>query len=213
MIQETVLENISPKEAWRRVARIAHRLQAENFHHGFYRDPRFEYYYRFEIRAYLEGRIKATVYIGFNVGGDGLNRDEETQKRYSATMPLARAIDYVGRDAVENWKQLGAKNALDYLRKHLQYVEDEDAKAALSYWLNNNMINPTSVHVKIVPDYNTPDYNTPITLTAEERNKLKQLKEKYFPTPEQKKKEENIKIKVTFSFNSTSKVNTTKRNH
>jgi hypothetical protein len=51
--------HLSPEEARRKVAVIANRIFAEQFHRSFFvRDPRPEYYLKYEIHAYLSGTIR-----------------------------------------------------------------------------------------------------------------------------------------------------------
>lgn len=67
--------NLSPEEARAKVIYLQHRIFTEQFHKSFFvRDPRPEYYLKYEIQAFLEGRI--TEFHGW-------------------TDPLGQALDFV----------------------------------------------------------------------------------------------------------------------
>ena len=74
--------NLSPAEARTRAVQLQHRIFTEQFNTRFFiRDPRPEYYLKYEMRAFLEGRI--TEFHGWSD-------------------PLGQALDTV-RDALESW--------------------------------------------------------------------------------------------------------------
>lgn len=65
MIVVNDYSNLSPEEARARVVHLQHRIFTEQFHKQFFvRDPRPEYYLKYEIAAFLDGRIKE--FYGWN---------------------------------------------------------------------------------------------------------------------------------------------------
>jgi len=58
MIVVNDYSNLSPEEARAKIIHLTHRIFTEQFHHSFFvKDPRPEYYLKYEIQAFLDGRI------------------------------------------------------------------------------------------------------------------------------------------------------------
>ncbi len=131
-----------------------------------------------KIINYVERKGKAKVYIGFNLmNGQGLKRDKKTLEKYAAALQLKNALKFgePGR-----WKRVGLAY---YLKTHIDNMPDQQAKAYLKELYDKGQIERSSIHIRV-------EYMGKVPLTAELRNEIKQLKEKYMPTPEQQKKEQ-----------------------
>jgi len=131
-----------------------------------------------KIINYVERKGKAGVKIGFNLmNGQGLKRDRKTLDKYVAVLQLKNALKFgeLGR-----WKRVG----LAYnLKTHIENMLNEQAKAYLKELYDKGQIERSSIHIRI-------EYMGKVPLTAELRNEIKQLKEKYMPAPDQQKKKE-----------------------
>jgi len=134
-----------------------------------------------KIINYVERKGKAKVGIGFNLmNGQGLKRNKKTLDKYAAALQLKNAMKFgeLGR-----WKRVGL--AYD-LEKHIENMHNEQAKAYLKELYDKGQIERSSIHIRV-------EYVGKVPLTAELRNEIKQLKEKYMPTPDQQKKKEQQK--------------------
>ena len=139
-----------------------------------------------KIDEHVQKHMKAKCYVGFNLmNGKGLRKDPAILEKYSAEVNLSELERQLGCKPEARWKRLDY--GIDFLNWYRNHVSNESAKKILNYLLNRNMIDPTSVHVKVAYK------ETPVQLTSELKNEIKQFLQKYAPAQEQQQKKEQMK--------------------